>query len=199
MDKNNSVTVCGALMGKPEFSHIGRDGEYYGFPLGIERLSGAMDMINIIARKELLEATEVAEKSRVRITGELRSFNNRSGLGSKLVITVFAQKIELTEEKDENSVELVGTLCKPANFRKTPMGRVICDMMVAVNRRYGRSDYLPCIAWGQLAETAALWDAGTQIHLVGRIQSRNYIKNEEGTPVEKTAYEVSAAQIELLS
>lgn len=198
MDNHNSVVICGILLGRPEFSHAGRTEEYYTFPLGIERLSGAMDIINVIVRRELLEEIQPENSSRLRVSGELRSFNNKSGQGSKLVITVFARELEFTDDEDQNAVELVGTLCKASNFRKTPMGREICDMMLAVNRKYNRSDYLPCIAWGQLAETAALWDAGTRVRLRGRIQSRKYIKNEDGIPVERTAFEVSATQIEEL-
>lgn len=195
---NNIVELCGVLTGRPEFSHAVRNEIYYVFPLGVERLSGTVDTINVIVKNELLEQVEVSEKERVFVRGELRSFNNKSGCGNRLVITVYAQELEFTDREDKNSVFLTGTLCKKTNLRKTPMGREICDMMLAVNRRYGRSDYLPCIAWGQLAETAAEWDVGTEISLRGRIQSRKYIKTEDNTAVEKTAFEVSAVEIELV-
>ena len=131
--------------------------------------------------------------------GELRSFNNRSGEGSRLVITVFAREIGPPEENVwENQVELLGTLCKPPNRRTTPMGREICDLMIAVNRHYGRSDYLPCIAWGQNARLAAGWAVGTRVRVLGRIQSREYIKNINGEPVTRTAFEVSAGEIAAL-
>lgn len=195
---NNLVELCGVLTGRPEFSHAVRNEIYYVFPLGVERLSGTLDTINIIVKNELLEQAEVSEKQRVFVKGELRSFNNKSGYGNRLVITVYAQELRFTDDEDKNSVSLTGTLCKKPNLRKTPMGREICDMMLAVNRRYGRSDYLPCIAWGQLAENAAEWDVGTEISLQGRIQSRKYIKTEEDVAVEKTAFEVSAVEIELV-
>lgn len=195
---NNLVELCGVLTGRPEFSHAVRNEIYYVFPLGVERLSGTLDTINIIVKNELLEQAEVSEKQRVFVKGELRSFNNKSGYGNRLVITVYAQELGFTDDEDKNSVSLTGTLCKKPNLRKTPMGREICDMMLAVNRRYGRSDYLPCIAWGQLAENAAEWDVGTEISLQGRIQSRKYIKTEEDVAVEKTAFEVSAVEIELV-
>ena len=195
---NNLVELCGVLTGRPEFSHAVRNEIYYVFPLGVERLSGTLDTINIIVKNELLEQAEVSEKQRVFVKGELRSFNNKSGYGNRLVITVYAQELRFTDDEDKNSVSLTGTLCKKPNLRKTPMGREICDMMLAVNRRYGRSDYLPCIAWGQLAENAAEWDVGTEISLQGRRQSRKYIKTEEDVAVEKTAFEVSAVEIELV-
>ena len=128
--------------------------------------------------------------------GELRSFNNKSGKGSKLVISVFAREISFTGEEDKNSVILIGTLCKPPNLRRTPMGREICDLMLAVNRKYGRSDYLPCIAWGRNAELASTWSVGKEIKITGRIQSRKYIKIENGEGIEKVAFEVSVISFE---
>ena len=135
----------------------------------------------------------------IRIAGEVRSFNNHSGEGSKLVISVFARELSPPETPVwVNEVELTGTLCKSPNRRTTPMGREICDLMLAVNRLYGRSDYLPCIVWGQNARRAALWDAGTRVHLLGRIQSREYIKNLDGQAVRRTAYEISVSDIAAL-
>ncbi|MGE4484474.1 MAG: single-stranded DNA-binding protein [Oscillospiraceae bacterium] len=193
---NNIVELRGALAGRPVLSHSSRSEMYYMFPLEIERLSGAVDTLNIVVRRELLESVELEEKQRVYVKGELRSFNNKSGVGNRLIITVFAQALELTDESDMNSVTLAGTICKPPTLRKTPMGREICDMMLAVNRRYGRSDYLPCIAWGRLAETASEFAVGADVQLTGRIQSRKYIKNENDVQTEKTAFEVSVAEIE---
>ena len=192
---SNYVQLCGILAGRPEFSHSGRNEEYYIFPLDTERLSGTVDTINVIARKSLLDELEVEEKQRISVVGELRSFNNKSGVGNKLVITVFAKEICFTDEEDNNYVMLTGALCKPANLRKTPMGREICDMMIAANRKYGRSDYLPCIAWGSVAQTASELIAGDIIQIEGRIQSRNYIKIEDGVSVSRTAFEVSVISI----
>ena len=192
---SNYVELHGVMAGKPEFSHASRNEKYYTFPLEIERLSGTSDTINIIIRSGLMESLEIEEKQRLAITGELRSFNNKSGEGSRLVITVFAKTLILTDEDYKNTVILTGVLCKPPNLRRTPMGREICDMMLAVNRRYGRSDYLPCIAWGQLAEAASELEVGSTIRLEGRIQSRKYIKMENGRSTERTAFEVSAVSI----
>ena len=191
----NQVELCGVLSGKPEFSHIGRNEAYYSFPLCVERLSGVEDTINVIVRKKLLETTEIAESRRISVLGELRSYNNRSGIGNKLVITVFAHSIEFTDEEDKNIVRLSGTICKQPNLRRTPMGREICDLMIAVNRRYGRSDYLPCIAWGRIAKEAGDMSVGTDLDILGRIQSRNYIKTDGEEIIEKTAFEVSVIEL----
>ena len=110
------------------------------------------------------------------------------------MLTVLAREIELTDEPDDNRVSLTGTLCKAPNPRVTPMGRDICDLMLAVNRRYGRSDYLPCICWGLRAREAAHWTVGTAVHLEGRFQSRSYLKLNEDGAERRTAYEVSAAE-----
>lgn len=198
MDENisrNTARLCGVIAAAPVFSHSGRGESFYTFPLEVARLSGATDKINIIVRDELMESIELREAEKICVVGELRSFNNKSGEGAKLVITVFAKELYLCDDDDLNEVHLIGTLCKKPNLRMTPMGRDICDLMLAVNRRYGRSDYLPCITWGLKAREAAEWDTGTMVTLEGRIQSRNYIKIVGGDPVEKTAFEVSVTDI----
>lgn len=192
---NNVVELCGSIADKPKFSHIGGSDNYFSFPLDIERLSGFVDTINIIVRQDMLENLEIDDSRHLAVTGELRSFNNKRGDGSRLVISVFAKDIIFTDDGDKNSIQLTGAICKRPNLRKTPMGRQICDIMLAVNRRYGRSDYLPCIAWGRLAESAAELKVGDILSLEGRIQSRNYIKNENGIMTERTAFEVSIVSI----
>ena len=198
MDENisrNTARLCGVIAAAPTFSHSGRGESFYTFPLEAARLSGATDKINIIVRDELMESIQLCEAEKICVVGELRSFNNKSGEGAKLVITVFAKELYLCDDDDLNEVHLIGTLCKKPNLRMTPMGRDICDLMLAVNRRYGRSDYLPCITWGLKAREAAEWGTGTMVTLEGRIQSRNYIKRVSGDPVEKTAFEVSVTDI----
>ena len=198
MDENisrNTARLCGVIAAAPAFSHSGRGECFYTFPLEVARLSGSTDKINIIVRDELMESIQLCEAEKICVVGELRSFNNKSGEGAKLVITVFAKELYLCDDDDLNEVHLIGTLCKKPNLRMTPMGRDICDLMLAVNRRYGRSDYLPCITWGLKAREAAEWDTGTMVTLEGRIQSRNYIKIVGGDPVEKTAFEVSVTDI----
>ena len=194
---NNAVDLCGSVAGRPRFSHKGGNDNYYTFPLDIERLSGYVDTVNVIARQDLIENLEVDGSARLAVSGELRSFNNKRGeSGNRLVISVFAKELRFTEEEDRNIILLRGALCKKPNLRQTPMGRQICDMMLAVNRRYGRSDYLPCIAWGRMAEKAAQLEVGDQISLEGRLQSRKYIKTENGVSMERTAFEVSIIMFE---
>ena len=192
---NNYCLLRGQMAAIPHYSHSARGEDFYQFPLEVSRLSGTADIINIIARSALLDAIEVKENCKLCVEGTLRSFNNKSGTGPKLVITVFAKEMRFEEGEDENIIELRGTLCKPPSFRSTPMGREICDLMLAVNRPYGRSDYLPCITWGLKAREAAQWDVGTNVALNGRIQSRNYTKIIDGEYFEKTAYEVSVIEI----
>lgn len=202
MDENlkiNSVELRGVVAGAIEFSHESRGEKFYRFPLEVERLSGTVDRLNIIARQELLGTLDLSEKEKLCVRGELRSFNNKSGVGSRLVISVFARSLAFEDGEDVNLVELTGTLCKAPNIRVTPMGREICDLMLAVNRRYGRSDYLPCIAWGMLAREVAEWTVGDKLTLTGRIQSRRYIKlGEDGEQLEKVAFEVSISEAERL-
>ena len=196
----NTVELCGALAAAPRFSHLSRGERFFIFPVETRRLSGAVDTINVVAREALLAALRIEEAERLCVQGELRSFNNRREEGPKLVITVFARALSLAGGgEDVNAITLRGALCKPPVLRVTPMGRDICDLMLAVNRRCGRSDYLPCICWGARARTAALFDVGDGVELTGRVQSRQYIKLIEGEPVEKTAYEVSASEIRLAS
>ena len=194
--ESNSIRLCGSCAGRPVYSHSSRGQDFFTFPLAVERLSGSVDLLNLILREEQLEALELENAGKIRVTGELRSFNNRRGEGAKLVITVFVREIGFCDDADENLVRLRGTLCKPPQLRQTPLGREICDLMLAVNRPYGRSDYLPCICWGSLARRAALWEQGSRVRLEGRFQSREYRKlTELGTQL-RTAYEVSAAEIQ---
>jgi len=192
---NNNAEMIGVLGAKPEFSHVSRGEEYSKFPLEIERLSGAVDVVNVLVRKSVISELETEATERICVKGEIRSFNNKTGIGNKLIISVFAQDIYFTDEMDKNLVELTGVICKEPNFRKTPMGREICDLMLAVGRKYGKSDYLPCIVWGRLAQDASEWSVGTEVNLTGRLQSRKYIKNDNEKSVEKTAYEISVVEL----
>ena len=195
----NTVELCGALAAAPRFSHLSRGERFFIFPVETRRLSGAVDTINVVSREALLAALRIEEAERLCVQGELRSFNNRREEGPKLVITVFARALSLAGGgEDVNSITLRGALCKQPVLRVTPMGRDICDLMVAVNRRCGRSDYLPCICWGRRAREAGSLSIGDRIGLSGRVQSRPYIKLVDGVPIEKVAYEVSVAEMELL-
>ena len=195
--RSNYALLRGAVSRRPAYSHESRGEAFYQLSMDVSRLSGAVDTIHIIARDALLDELEVpSPESKLMVEGEVRSFNNKSGVGPKLIITVFAKALRFEQGEDENVIELRGTLCKPPIHRVTPMGREICDLMLAVNRRYGRSDYLPCIAWGLSAREAAGWSVGDAVRLTGRIQSRNYTKVIDGDSVIKTAFEVSVIEIE---
>lgn len=196
MDRNqNYVELWGIAGSSPEFSHENHGEQFYRFPLRVERLSGQCDTPVILSPLSVLSMTEVSPGAPLRIVGQLRSFNNRSGHGSRLIISVFAQSIEPCEGGHFNRILLSGILCKPPTLRRTPLGRSICDMILAVNRHYGRADYLPCIAWGQVASQVAQMQVGERLTLEGRVQSRTYIKQLDGGSEERTAYEVSVMQL----
>ena len=192
----NRALLRGTAAAAPVWSHETHGVVYELFPLNVLRLSGAADRINVIAPRPLLEARPVEAGAPVEVEGEVRSFNNRSGRGSRLVITLHARDIRAGVGPDENRLTLAGALCKPPVLRRTPLGREICDLMLAVNRRYGRADYLPCIAWGQVAMVTGQLPVGSTLALEGRVQSRVYTKVVDGVPQERTAYEVSIMRLQ---
>ena len=195
----NKARLVGEAVGAPEYSHTNHGEDYFRFPLKSCRLSGAADQVNVLISRSLLEETPIGTGDRLSVEGEVRSFNNRTGIGSKLVITLFARSaIPAGEEPDDNRLFLAGVLCKEPNYRRTPLGREICDLMLAVNRRYGRADYLPCISWGLLAQRSARLRVGDGIRLEGRLQSRNYTKLTETGQVQRVAFEVSIMTMELV-
>lgn len=199
LDTNNYARLCGTMAAAPAFSHSSRGLDFYQFPLTVQRLSGNADTLSILVRREQLAALEPAGQDKLCITGEVRSFNSRRSSGARLVITVLARELCFCGEEDSNLIRLRGALCKPPNLRSTPLGREICDLMLAVNRHYGRSDYLPCICWGLAAREAARWEVGTVAELEGRLQSRDYIKLTETGPVRRTAFEISASSVRSVS
>ena len=195
MESQNYVELWGVAESEPVFSHENHARRFDKFPLRVERLSGQSDVPVIVVSEELLRACPVRAGQSLRVTGQLRSFNNRSGQGSKLVITVFAQSIAPGDGACFNRILLSGALCKKPLLRRTPLGRSICDLILAVNRHYGRADYLPCIAWGQTAMQIAQMDVGEHLTIEGRVQSRTYTKLLEGGSEERTAFEVSVMQL----
>lgn len=196
MDGNqNYVELWGSAESAPVFSHENHTRRFYKFPLRVERLSGSCDLPIIVVSENMLRTCPIAAGQSLRITGQLRSFNNKSGQGSRLIITVFAQSVEPGDGSSFNRILLSGVLCKKPVLRRTPLGRSICDLILAVNRRYGRADYLPCIAWGQTAAQIAEMDVGQRLTLDGRVQSRIYTKLLESGAEERTAFEVSLMQL----
>ena len=197
LGRNNFARLRGTLAGPVILSHQNRQERFFRFPLRTERLSGTEDVVNVLARERLLQ-TDLPVAKRLDVSGEIRTFNNTSGEGAKLVISLFARRLTLSDEDtDENLVLLTGTICKPPVLRRTPLGREICDLMLAVNRHYGRSDYLPCLVWGERAYIASAWSVGTVVSLAGRFQSRSYHKTlPDGTVTQRTAFEISVAEID---
>ena len=196
--EKNHIKLCGSLAAPPVYSHSARGRIFYSFPLEVRRLSGSTDTVNVVLGSEQLKELDISDCGKLCVVGQLRTWNNRRGEGAKLVITVLARELYFCDGPDENLVRLSGTLCKAPNLRITPMGRDICDLMLAVNRHYGRSDYLPCICWGMKARQAANWQVGTSLRLEGRLQSRSYIKLTEEGASQRVAFEVSVTEIEEL-
>ena len=194
-ETRNLVQLRGTAAGEPALSHENHGQQFYRFPLSVRRLSGQAGLLHVIATGEQLRGLLPLEGRRLAVDGQLRSFNNKSGCGSKLVISVFARTLEETEEEEFNSIQLRGVICKPPVLRRTPLGRCISDMMLAVNRRYGRADYLPCIAWGQVAMLTGRMEVGDTLALEGRVQSRVYTKVVDGCAQERTAFEVSVMHL----
>ena len=185
----NDVLLEGRPLAAPEWSHENHGIQFYRFFLQVPRLSGTPDILPVLLPEALLPLANTEGPLRVR--GPLRSFNNRSGVGNRLVLTIYAQEITPGLGEPCNQISLSGALCKPPVFRRTPLGRSICDLMLASPRRYGRADYLPVIAWGQLAVRSSRLAVGDPIALEGRVQSRLYHKVTENGTQERTAYEVS--------
>lgn len=190
--EQNHIELIGCLASAPQYSHSNHGRHFYSFFLEVSRLSGAVDRLPILAAFDLLDETPAEEGDCLRIAGQLRSFNNRLGSGRKLVISLLAEEIEVCDRLHDNRVELRGVVCKEPVYRRTPLGREICDLMLAVNRPYHRADYLPCILWGHYAQEGASYGVGTPVAISGRFQSRQYIKVIGGIPEERTAYEISA-------
>ena len=195
----NHITLTGALASAPEYSHSNHGRRFYSFYLEVSRLSGAIDRLQILASEELLASTCVAEGEALTVEGQIRSFNNRAPHGRKLIISVLAETIAVTDGPHANQVILQGVICKEPVFRRTPLGREICDVMLAVNRPYHRADYLPCILWGRCAQEVSVYPVGTVLSITGRLQSREYLKVIDGAAEQRTAYEISAVTAEILS
>lgn len=190
-EARNHLLLTGTVVESPILSHENHGRKFYRFPLAVSRLSGQTDTVQVIAPDRKISEQFPLAGDRVSLEGQLRSFNNRSGSGNRLVLSAFPHMIVPAVGEDENRIVLTGVLCKPPVLRRTPLGRCICDMMLAVNRKYGRSDYLPCIAWGQVAMTAGMLTTGESLSLEGRLQSREYTKAVDGKEERRTAYEVS--------
>ena len=197
----NNIDLIGSVFMPPEYSHTVYGEAFFRLVLSVRRLSGTEDRIPVTVSGRLLGDIPAGEGDRLRVRGQIRSYNKRTETGSRLVITVFAKEFEAFEDGgDVNEAELTGFICKPPVYRTTPFSREITDVLLAVNRRTGRSDYLPVIAWGRNARFLAEAPVGTELSVLGRLQSREYKKRfEDGTEQTRTAYEVSAGAVEVMT
>jgi len=202
---NNYIDLGGRISSELEFSHEIYGEGFYLVQVEVDRLSGTGDILPVTVSERIINKEHMTVGKMVRIVGQVRSYNNYVEVDkrNKLVLTVFARDIAIVEEFPElcpNEVYLDGYLCKPAVYRTTPFGREIADLLVAVNRSYNKSDYIPCIAWGRNARYAGKLGVGERVRLWGRMQSRGYQKRlEDGTVLEKIAYEVSISKVEIIT
>ena len=199
--ENNSVSIVGKIVEECEFSHEVYGEGFYVFKISSERLSDNEDILPITISERLIDKEKLTIGTIVDINGQLRSYNNYSDKKNKLVLTIFARDIQILDnlgEKNPNQIILNGFICKPPIYRKTPFGREIADLLIAVNRAYNKSDYIPCIAWGRNARYTVNLKVGDNIKIWGRIQSRNYQKRIGEKVEDKVAYEVSISKIEIV-
>ncbi len=208
--ENNSLVLVGKITDEKKFSHEIYGEKFYSFNLSVPRLSGNADIIPITISERLFKEEELVVDKKVKVKGQFRSYNSYEKEKNRLILTVFAKDIEFLENQEEeviaskeflsNEVVLVGYICKAPIYRQTPFGREIADILLAVNRAYNKSDYIPCIAWGRNARFCSKMEVGTEVRIIGRVQSRNYEKkHEDGTIEPRIAYEVSIASLELVN
>ena len=195
----NTITLRGDLAGMPVLSHENHGKKFFRFYLEVERLSGAIDTLPVIAELELLEQLDLSAGSRIRVEGQVRSHNVTDETGRHLLIFVFASELVCEEGPAANTLRLSGKICREPTHRRTPLGREICDAMLAVPRAFRRADYLPCIFWGRIAQTVARCHTRDELLLEGRLQSRIYNKYVDDRVIERTAYEISALTAEVLT
>jgi single-stranded DNA-binding protein len=205
-DSLNSIEISGVIAQEPEYDHTVFGEAFYRMLVSVKRLSGNEDILPVTVSERLLGSPEenaAGEGSAVSVKGQIRSYNRTTDTGSHLIITVFAREIDFSggsAERDANKAELIGHVCKPVIYRTTPFSREIADVLVAVNRRYGKSDYLPCIAWGRNARFAGSLVPGDAVLIRGRMQSREYQKAlPEREPEQRIAYEISCSSLERIS
>lgn len=206
---NNHIILVGKVTSDKKFSHEIYGEKFYIFNLSVPRLSGNADIIPITISERLLTDLDISTGKKAIIEGQFRSYNGYENEKSRLILTVFAKEITIlpddeelpiSKEKVSNEVILSGYICKKPIYRQTPFKREIADVLLAVNRAYNKSDYIPCIAWGRNARFCQNMDVGTEVKVVGRVQSRGYEKKlEDGTILNKVAYEVSVISMEVIN
>lgn len=204
--ENNQVSIVGEITSDFTFSHEVYGEGFYMVEVSVNRLSNFADNIPLMVSERLIDVRESYIGQKIYVTGQFRSYNKHEESKNRLVLSVFVREIEFVEDAEEveediksNQIYLDGYICKEPIYRKTPLGREIADLLVAVNRSYGKSDYIPCICWGRNARFASGFEVGGHVQVWGRIQSREYVKKISEDEVEKrTAYEVSVSKIDFL-
>ena len=208
--ENNHIVLVGKVTSEKKFSHEIYGEKFYIFDLSVPRLSGNADIIPITISERLMVNGALPITTKLTVEGQFRSYNRYGEGRNRLILTVFAKNIELLEDQESeveakkdflsNEVALVGYICKKPVYRQTPFGREIADLLLAVNRAYNKSDYIPCIAWGRTARFCENMEIGTEVKIIGRVQSRQYEKkHEDGTVENKIAYEVSVGSLEVVN
>ncbi len=198
--QNNSVTLSGKVLGCPVYSHEVFGEKFYDVTLSVKRLSESTDLLPVSVSEHLMTDGLFEDGKEITVVGQFRSYNKTIGERSKLMLTVFVRDVfPLDESVNPNTLELTGFICKPPVYRTTPFNREICDILLAVNRQYNKSDYIPCIVWGRNARFVRALPVGEHINVVGRVQSRNYQKKlDDETVVTRTAYEVSVSKVTVI-
>ncbi len=194
----NQITLRGTLQSLPTYSHENHGRRFFRFLLDVPRLSGAVDTLPIIAQEQVVNTIDLSGGEMLTVTGQIRSHNNRVDGVRHLLIFVFATDIIAEDGEPVNEVLVEGPLCKEPTYRQTPLGRDICDVMLAVPRAFRRADYLPCILWGRTAQEVSSCHTRDCIRINGRLQSRGYTKMTDNGPQQRTAYEISALTAEIL-
>lgn len=208
--ENNHIVLVGKVTSDKRFSHEIYGEKFYVFDLSVPRLSGISDIIPVTISERLMVNGELPLNTKVTVEGQFRSYNSYGEGRNRLVLTVFAKNVTLLEDQENeveakkdfisNEVTLIGYICKKPIYRQTPFGREISDILLAVNRAYNKSDYIPCIAWGRTARFCENMEVGTEVKIIGRVQSRQYEKKyEDGTIENKVAYEVSVGSLEVVN
>lgn len=193
----NQIRLRGNLASMPEFSHENHEKRFFRFYLNVPRLSGTVDRLPVISEEGILNAADLSSGEMLTVTGQIRSHNVRSDGRRHLLIFVFAQSLVCEDGEPINECTLEGPICREPTYRRTPLGREICDVMLAVPRAFKRADYLPCILWGRTAAEAASCHTRDRIRIYGRLQSRSYTKLTETGSEERIAYEISALSAEI--
>lgn len=204
--ENNQVNIIGEVVSEFKFSHEVFGEGFYLVDVSVNRLSEMVDIIPLMISERLLDVTKDYRGMKIEVSGQFRSYNRHEDTKNKLILSIFVRELQFIEDDEmpeeqskANQIFLDGFVCKPPTYRKTPLGREIADILIAVNRPYGKSDYIPCIAWGRNARFAAGIEVGGHLQIQGRVQSREYTKKLNDEEVEKrVAYEVSVCKIDVV-